>query len=116
MEIKNYMLRNIILILIMIILQIIILSCGSYNSKFYKFLKLYLSNNDISDENINNLSSEYENYLKFYQNNSSIYQININATILYKSNYSCFKTLGNLQFFIYICLLFFNIFIGIYIY
>ena len=67
---KKFLFINLLIILIMILFHIIILSCGPYNYKFYKFLKLYLSNATVFHNEHNNFSSDYKSYFEYYQQNS----------------------------------------------
>ena len=103
MKYEFYNVINTALAFLMFIFGIIIICCSPGKNGFYKFLKLYLSNNTIFDEQLNNISSDYRSYSSYYQENLEKYKININAKNIYKSKYESFKELENL-FWLAICL------------
>ena len=103
---------NVLIILIMSLFHIIILACGPYNYKFYKFLNIYLSNITNFEEQTDYFSSDYKIYLSYYKENLEKYKININATFLHKNNYNSFKQLKILQLVLNICLFFLISYLG----
>ena len=70
------------------IFHIILLSCGPYNYKFYKFLNKYLSNQNISDDSF---YLKYKDYISYYNENFEKYKIDMNSTLLQAKEYNNFK-------------------------
>ena len=81
-------------IVIIEIFNIILLSCGPSNYKFYKFLNIYLSKQNISDDSF---SLKYKDYLSYYNTNLDTYKIDINSNILKTKEYNSFKLIKYLD-------------------
>ena len=81
-------------IVIIEIFNIILLSCGPSNYKFYKFLNIYLSKQNISDDSF---SLKYKDYLSYYNTNLDTYKIDINSNILQTKEYNSFKLIKYLD-------------------